>query len=515
MKRITMCMLLILAVITGAVVAPIPVMGDEILPVKMVDLEYTRDVFISDVSELEDSPVKLLLNSGNNTGLYETGLPNLKNIQSFSNGILTYDNVSYKFGPLGSPGNRNEAANAVHAADGNPIVIDIPNGLYSSIRFIATSTSGSPASATVTVSYLNESVPVVSGVTRIGSYRASDADAGNVVENEYYLGAAGAVRPGGSYRGQLYAYYIITNPGKIVDKITISCNTAVIFAVSAVGISKEQLSGGIQNLIQGLSIPPTQENREMVSTILEMIEMGKEMGMSDEEINNIEGMDKFLEIDRHLIRIKDHRVFIDLDNMNVDVNFSGPIDSSTVNKTNIRVLKNGVAIAPEKYSLATVGEQDIRVIINNELDYDSNYSVEFSKDVASGIGNKLTLGSVHTITFIPEAPFEVTEFELKDENGNSTTVVESGGKTVTAFVKVKNNTLPANVDYVVTIALFSPSGRMMDKIVASGSVAEGETSDEITGEIFIPEDVSSGYKMECFVWNSYSDMKLLYNTLTK
>jgi len=253
----------------------------------------------------------------------------------------------------------------------------------------------------------------------------------------------------------------------------------------------------------------------MVSTILEMIEMGKEMGMSDEEINNIEGMDKFLEIDRHLIRIKDHRVFIDLDNMNVDVNFSGPIDSSTVNKTNIRVLKNGVAIAPEKYSLATVGEQDIRVIINNELDYDSNYSVEFSKDVASGIGNKLTLGSVHTITFIPEAPFEVTEFELKDENGNSTTVVESGGKTVTAFVKVKNNTLPANVDYVVTIALFSPSGRMMDKIVASGSVAEGETSDEITGEIFIPEDVSSGYKMECFVWNSYSDMKLLYNTLTK
>jgi|GEM_PF-2751890 len=273
------------------VTSNIMVFSEEIPPVTMLDLDYTRDVFISDISELVGAREKYGTNSGFNTGLKEDFTSTM--LPGYSNGVLNYDNASYKFGPLGSKGNPSDAPNAIHAFDGNPIVIDLKDGFYSSIRFIANSTSSSHANAKVTISYLGEMNPQDTGITRIASFRT---EASPLISGEHKVGRTGALRLGnpdpGSYSGYLYGYYITPDPNKIVTEIQIDCSYAVVFAVTTIGVGSHVLGNNIETFISSL---PSVDDIHLLyrSKILALRNIINEAAHQGIHEDTIVGIDKF------------------------------------------------------------------------------------------------------------------------------------------------------------------------------------------------------------------------------
>jgi len=270
-------------------------------PVQFVDLNYTRDVFVCEYERY--STEKYGVNGSNFVALVEDSFYT-KSVFDFdpTSRILTFDNIPYKLGPIGSPGNPSDSKNAVKGKDfsGNSIVIDVEDGNYSSVSFLANADrSGTSETVEISITYKGESTPVIAGINRILSFRIKEADwppAGGLLEGEKYIGQLGAVQnivPEGAeepykykvdYTGRLYSYTIPIDPEKILDKITIKGERAVIFAVTTVGLNLNEIAQNIGKLIDDIPEPAkiTIEHRELIKSIRKVIEDAKkERGLTE------------------------------------------------------------------------------------------------------------------------------------------------------------------------------------------------------------------------------------------
>lgn len=477
-----------------------------------VPLTYTRDVFVtSDYVNHDSGYIGNMLLPG--TAMVEDTLQKLSN---FNNGVLTFNGVDYQFGPLGTLTAPSTLPNAVHSDDGSPIAINVPVGIYSTISFIANNAALTDNVATVTYTYTDGTTSIDPNITRIISFRTIISSALNT--NESLVAKISAIKYAGSYPGNLMCYTGTVDQSKILRKITINSTNSVVYAMTAVSAKSSQISETLASVLSGLNADNTQQSdREIVLAVMNIISTLKQKGISEEVINNIEGMEKIVEIDKKLIRVTSDTVASDLDKVTIGVNFSGAVDQSSITKDNIKVYKND-KIYTRDYELVPVvtdGEiNQIQVVLNNEMDYNSKFKVVISANVIGENGG-YALNSDKVIEYVVEPPVEVSNFGFKDDSGKDIiNIADVKGENLNFNFQLDNNSISDGQNYVILVAIYSPTGRMEARKIYSAKVSLGDNA-TINDYLEIPEYVTENWKVEATIWDSYQNCKKIFNTITK
>jgi hypothetical protein len=155
--------------------------------------------------------------------------------------------------------------------DTNPITIDVDNKLYNTINFLATNVGmdTNEKTAIVSIYYVGDPIPVVAtNINHIKSFRLYNTPTPPVYQTgEAFVGQLQARNvSGGWYPGSLYKYTISPDSTRVVDKITVDCANAAVFAATTVGLSAnensfEYLTNGMNfdslDLLPGTTISST------------------------------------------------------------------------------------------------------------------------------------------------------------------------------------------------------------------------------------------------------------------
>ena len=307
------------------------------------------------------------------------------------------------------------------------------------------------------------------------------------------------------------SYSIQVDTQKVIDSITFrSTNRLVpikVLAITTVEPDVAFLKNWVENKIDTLIHP--NGDKSTLLDIRQTLDRLAVRGVGEQEISGIE---KFYHMYDRVVYVSGHSTVVSVSNIDTNIVFLNPVDEKTVNKKNITVKHGTRRLSENEYTLQMIktggGVKEVLVRCANSLDYEKSYKIELSRNIHSTLGSNFTLHDEFMISFVPNPPFELSEFVLTDEQGN--TINSLSGKTGLVNVKavLKNNSNAEGQSYAVTIGLYSRTGKMEQCITSEGALSLSET-EEIHGQLTLPSD-TSGYTVECYIVDSYTGLKLIY-----
>lgn len=300
MKKRLLAMLVCVGMCAGLLPVGAAAAGDA--EFTTVDLAYTRDVFIdegetgkpTDGKWPEEFPLsageKFHKNVANNIALGERRMinPAVTGYDEDTGNIVS-DGVPFKVGPLSVTGGDKAALNAIHAGDTQGVItVDVPDGIYSSIQFLASATCDDNNTvrrdATAEL-ILQDGTVQDGGIDGIVSFRIDKSRIDQKAYERQLPSTLIAPRSdGANYSANLCVYTVETGLG-VVDKLVIRCPQAVVFAVTLVGMTTEQSVAAARDAIDNLPSAISPANAYKVAEARALVTwMTTESGVTEADI---------------------------------------------------------------------------------------------------------------------------------------------------------------------------------------------------------------------------------------
>ena len=193
----------------------------------------------------------------------------------------------------------------------------------------------------------------------------------------------------------------------------------------------------------------------------------------------------------------------------VQIQFEKALNAQTVNNQTITVWKNGETME-DGYTVQAGGSR-VSIQFDNPLDYETQYSVDISKDVKyAGDPNSYIFNGLNFTT--EKRPFEFKGLTVLCAGKEIASLAERTEDTVTASARVNNNSMAQPQKIVLLIGLYRTENgvtslldvKTVSKVLAAGEYALAEKAFQI------PAD-GGEYRIEAYVWDSFTGMNKLFS----
>ncbi|MDY3929420.1 MAG: Ig-like domain-containing protein [Clostridia bacterium] len=200
-------------------------------------------------------------------------------------------------------------------------------------------------------------------------------------------------------------------------------------------------------------------------------------------------------------------------NEGLSLSFIKNLDVSTVNNENIIVYENGEKA--DNYSvLISEDGKTVTIVFDKGMRYNTEYKVECSQNLKfSGDSGSYDYSVFNFKT--KQMDIEFNGLELYDGKNKINDVSECRSGTLSIKGKIKNNSIEQQQPVVASIILIEYSNstngiieRAENKKVFSGSLNLGDVISLNT--VFEKVDSSKNYKLVCYIWNDFKEMKTLF-----
>lgn len=479
----------------------------EAVTYKPFDLDYTRDVFYS--MNFASSISNAI---ASNVAMNEDGI---RKLSGWNDGVLTVEEVSFKFGPMGTEEENTKDKNALSSFDLNPIVINVEPGLYDKVYFIANSTDGSSdTAAEITYNYTDGTSVVDKNITTIVSYRNNGGLKAGEKADDYrtLIGSPGAMRPAnanetgpGTYGGYIMKYACAVDTSKVLKSISIKANATTVYAVTGQNMKTRKTKIMLEKIGKNYNIGSiSDKDRVLVSAFFNGCERIKDKV----DVTEISGYNTMVEANKNLISIESIATKTDLSNNTVTVKLTGDVSAASVTKENVKLYENGNAYT-DTYAVKA-SDDKIIVTFENKMNYDTVYSIELSDKIEGASG--FAIGEAHKEDLKITAPVVINGVNITSEGSEVEKLTDIKGENANVSFDVVNNT-GADQEFVAMVALFSADGEMYGRKIIFDK-AEKESKKTASAQIEISENVGDGWHIECIIWNNYTNAARLFNTVT-
>ncbi len=391
--------------------------------------------------------------------------------------------------------------------------VDLPDGAYSSVNFLAFSLSGTApyGSTTITLKYDDNSTTVFKKYEikpQIGNDSENDDWVFGVPSYAHwktgYLDTVSFDTASGNYG--IYTYEVIPEAGKIVDSITFqNTNTYLgwyekfkVLAISAVDETPEKIEAFTEKKLSELKSLATisSEDLKAIKANLNKLE---ELGRDTQSLN---GIDEFEGLYENLFEVKSSSVTSESSQITVAVELSKGAVNFESDKIKLYSDDKEINSSYIDFSFSGENGETDKIIMKfpNFLDYDSEYKVVLSKDIRSAYDERLTLCKDREIKFQVEPTVYI--YDLK---------AVSSGKEITLEAHLLNET-DKNSTYAIMFGLYSKDGRLLDYLFDEGNLEAGEGKIFTDKKLTVPEN-ETDYTVEFYAIDSSENRRLIWEPI--
>ncbi len=388
--------------------------------------------------------------------------------------------------------------------------VDLPDGVYSSINFLAFSNAGTInyGSTTITLNYDDGTATVLKKYP-IKSKTSNDSENEDwVFGAKYYahydtgyLETVSFPNAAGNYG--IYTYEVIPEKGKIVDSIIFQNeNTYLgwvekfkVLAISAIDETSDKIANFAGKKLSELSssLNVSAEELKAIKSNLDKLEG---LGYDTQSLSNISEFNNLYE---NLIEVESYNISSEADKVTAEIVLTS--EALSFEKDKIKLYSGSEEIDSKYVDISFKGEngntKSITLTFPNFLDYDSEYKVVLSKDITSIHDSRLTLSEDREV-----------KFNIKPTVYVSDAKTEINGSKISVSVNLSNETGTSR-PYAVMFGLYSKDGELLNYVTEEGNL---DTEKLIERKISIPNNVED-YSVEFYLLDSYSGRRLIWEPI--
>lgn len=417
----------------------------------------------------------------------------------------TIKGVPYQFGKIKTTvdGKVDAENNSLTSEISSTITVDVPNNAYSKLHTAMwAQTEG--AGITVKYVYADGSVSEEQNVKKIAGYRqelsvlyTQNPTYYKVLNNDSkatikyyraYMPQYDTAAPGGGYGLAIGDHILTPDDKKILDKIEFSFATkdAHIFAMTGQIANSVLLNKVLTEAVDSFDTTAETNIRAVLEGCTNIM-----ASLDEKEVPYDAALKTAVAENKNIfVAIESITAYTDLDNMTFTVKFTGPVALTSITKALFAVTKNGGDFAD--YELVPVEEngeiREVKVVIKNDLDYESTYELTISREVAGVSGKTILTDTVKAYDSKPAVDAEIT--------------IENAAGTA----KLTNN-MTGSQEVTAIVAVYDANNSMVAKYLINKELASGETVSQP-----VAFDLKDGQKIECLILDSLTNCKKIYNT---
>ncbi len=413
---------------------------------------------------------------------------------------IAYDNAYVPYSmPL-------EKAINVQGSTSPSTTVDVADGMYAKVHFLsaAVDVSNNTTTFRVTLNYTDGSTSYIDynsdnyyGKATTGNSLVMTVDAYNGSWTEKTSGTNTMSTSTAAFG--IHTYALSVTDGKTLDSVTFSSDnlntTAKILAVTLETPSLGSMLGYLEDALADLDA--LMDDNEMMEQVAGMVEVLQE---NDVDLSAIPNYEEFLDMKEKMVSFSGYTVETDGDTVNVDVEFSVGITDADYDT--VKLFKGTSAIPEDDYTIEQSSDNTLTISFKNGLDFSSQYSIVLSADIRSAADAEYYLGKDVTISFVPEAQVKITSFEIYDSNGSYASLAEAAGKEVSLKA-----VLAGDEASDIFITLYDADNMMTTVLSETTNPVNGEY---IAEEVLMVPENTTGFALECYVFGTDGEMKLLY-----
>ena len=389
----------------------------------------------------------------------------------------------------------------------NNVEIDLTDGAYSSINFIAFSFSGTANynSTTITLIYDDKSSTVFKKFPIKGRNQIDEEDKDWIFGLPSYahwnVGQLDKVSFGAKseYNG-IYTYEVIPEEGKIVDKIVFKNeNTYLgwyerfkVLAISAVDERPEKIKAYTETKLSELS-KAASISAEDLKAIKANLDKLEQLGIDTQDLK---GISEFNSLYDNLLEVKSNTVTSKSDFINAQILLSSKAKDFTKDK--IKLVSDSKEINPQYIDFALTeenGMSKINLTFPNFLDYSSKYRIVLSKDIESEYDSRMSLYKDRTL-----------EFKITPSVYFSNITAVQNGNNMTVSVDMSNENSEEAAPYSVMFGFYSADGMLLKYAGEDGAIPYGQNK-SFSETLTIPENTST---VEFYAVDSNENKRLIW-----
>lgn len=296
------------------------------------------------------------------------------------------------------------------------------------------------------------------------------------------------------------------NPEKTVKSLKLTMtdpNRAMgVIAITAELPEMSEVKSIIENKIAAIDSTNISKSYDDIYAVSNMLEKYQKAAGAQP----ISGIEKFeavqSEFENSIIEVKNVENNTTVKGITSIVEFTNPISTADL-KNYINMTLNGEKFTD--YKVEAISDREILISIKNDFDYNKDFGFTLSSEIRNAQNKNFTLRNNYSYSYKAVTPFEVLEFSVKDENNSEVTDINAyKGKNVAVSLTLKNNTMPDNAKYAMTLCLYDDNNRLEKVYLEQHELGTGK-DDDFVYSFAIPDDEHS-YRIDLYVWDGYTTM---------
>ena len=187
----------------------------------------------------------------------------------------------------------------------------------------------------------------------------------------------------------------------------------------------------------------------------------------------------------------------------INIVFDSEMDSSTLTRENIKVMRDGEALQSTLYNINSVVNTDRKTVVTINFTTSLEVSSKYIVTVGTGAKNLHSgLAEAFTSEFTTKGlMISVTNVNVEDENGAAVeSLAAVKGKKIKVTLTISNNA--GKTTEYTSVYSFRDANKIKSAKIASGSMSETPVTTELT----VPENVKDGDKLEMILVEDISNL---------